>query len=75
MSDGPCAGCRVQQQEVGVFARDVAKLVRALRLEFHADPAIRQAAAAVAQSASRLELRSAFQRASSPGKSIRINRA
>ena len=60
--EGPCPACRLQQQETAAFAEHVAQLVRALRLEFHADPTIRQAAAAVAQSASRLELRALDQR-------------
>ena len=56
------------EQEVGAFAGDVAALVRALRLEFHPDPEVRQAAASVTRSASRLNLRALDRRLRAAGR-------
>ena len=68
MTDASCPCCLQMEQEVGAFAGDVAALVRALRLEFHPDPEVRQAAASVTRSASRLNLRALDRRLRAAGR-------
>lgn len=68
MSEGPCTCCLQLEQEAGALAGDVAQLVRALRLEFHPDPEVRQTAASVTHSASRLNLRALDRRLRAAGR-------
>lgn len=53
---------------MGAFAGDVAALVRALRLEFHPDPEVRQVAANVTRSATQLDLRALDRRLRAAGR-------